>query len=78
MKKKIIIIPAVAMIAVLGFLFFKPHGYSWNHPWVIHDCRMLANLCPSHDAVWAPPGGEAYSVYGACACAATVHAVVGG
>lgn len=77
MKYKIGVPLVVVALALGGFWFFRPHGYSWNHPWVIHDCRMLASLCPSHRADWSPPGGESPKVYGACACAAGVHAVVG-
>lgn len=77
MKWKIFTLLTVAVLSVGGWLLFKPNGYSYNHPWVFHDCRLMASICPSHRADWAPPGGGAYDVYGACACAAGVHAVVG-
>lgn len=65
----------------LAVYVFMPGGYSESHPNLFHNCQRMADLCPSHYAVWAPPyGGTAPSqhyLYGLCACAASVHAVVG-
>lgn len=66
---------AVILLAGLG-AWFGVSRWSYHHPAAFHDCRMLAALCPSGDAVWVPNG---YSVplYGKCACAATLRVGVG-
>lgn len=77
-KARRIVALALAGIAALAVYVFMPGGYSESHPYLFHNCARLASLCPSHYAVWAPPGGTDPSsryIYGACACAAsiTVH-----
>jgi hypothetical protein len=47
-------------------------SWSYQHPSVFHDCRMLAALCPSRTAAWIPNGGSV-PLYGKCACTATLH-----
>lgn len=77
------VVTAVLVLLVpLAVYVFMPGGYSENHPYFLHNCHRLAVLCPSHYAVWAPPyGGTApnqHYIYGLCACAASVHATIGG
>ena len=68
--------PARAVIAVAllaaGLLAWRAgDSWSYHHPALSHDCRMLAVNCPSRYAVWVPNGGWS-PTYGRCACAATV------
>lgn len=78
MKTKLML--GILVVLLAGFTGVKVSDYSYSHPYLFHDCRRLQSLCPSGDAEWAPPGGVDPSqryLYGACACAASVHAVVG-
>ena len=78
--RKLAVLLGVLAAAALAAYVFLPGGYSENHPYFLHNCHRLAVLCPSHYAVWAPPGGTGpnqHYIYGLCACAAGVHAVVG-
>jgi hypothetical protein len=64
---------AAIVLLVAGGIFAD--NYSYTHPYTFHDCRRMQSLCPSHYAVWAPPGGSDPSsryLYGACACAASI------
>jgi hypothetical protein len=73
-KKFLIGIFAIG-VAALAVFIFRPGGYSESHPYLFHDCRALASLCPSGTAIWAPPGGtnpSQHHIYGLCACSATI------
>ena len=59
---------AVIIVIVIGRFW---SSWSYHHPALSHDCRMLAVNCPSHHAVWVPNGSSS-PTYGNCACAATV------
>ena len=79
-NRRFVVFTVLAALAALAVYVFMPGGYSETHPYLFHNCARLASLCPSHYAVWAPPGGVdpgSRYLYGACACAASVHAVVG-
>lgn len=62
---------AVLLIAVAVVVWRAADSWSYHHPAVTHDCRMLASLCLSHYAEWVPNGGSV-PLYGKCACAATL------
>jgi hypothetical protein len=47
------------------------NSWSYHHPGVTHNCRMLAADCPSHYAVWGP-GQPDSPLYVECVCAATL------
>ncbi len=73
--RKLLATVILAGLAVLAFFVFGPGGYSETHPYLFHNCQRMADLCPSHYAIWSPPGGSDPSsryLYGACACAATL------
>jgi len=67
---------AIVFLVLLGAGFFQfgPFSsYSYDHPKLWHDCRMMADICPSGQAEWLPPGGgNPGSIYAACACDAGV------
>jgi hypothetical protein len=70
----------VLAVAVVAFWLFRPGGYSETHPYFLHNCQRMAEICPSRYATWTPPGGSNPSsryLYGLCACSAGVHVNVG-
>jgi hypothetical protein len=73
MRKLFIALVVVIALVAVGSQY---QNWAYHHPAISHDCRMMASICPSHQAQWTP-NAPPVSTYSSCTCSATTHAVVG-